>query len=114
GPEDARRRVMHEAVRIIANALGGYYIGDDYKLWIEDKQFIETFKQLSPHNYFSMERKYTLKQYAKSVSTVDGAVAECGSYVGVSAWFIANELRDTPIYLFDSFEGLPEPCGKDL
>src|SRR5699024_6999130 len=82
GPEDARRRVMHEAVRIIANALGGYYIGDDYKLWIEDKQFIETFKQLSPHNYFSMERKYTLKQYAKSVSTVDGAVAECGSYVG--------------------------------
>jgi len=113
GPPEMRRRAKLELVRIGAEVLGVPYIGDDYKSWPNDHRFIDDFKRLSPHNYFSMERKYTLKEFAKYVNPLPGAVAECGSYVGVSAYFIARELCDDPIYLFDSFEGLPAPSDRD-
>lgn len=113
GPVALRRRTMLEINRIISNTLGGHYIGDDYKLWLEDVDFVSTFKSLSPHNYYSMERKYSLKELTRSTNLLNGKVAECGSYVGVSAWFIANEIKGTDFYLFDSFEGLPPPSYKD-
>lgn len=114
GPSDLRRRTLLEVARIVAGALGGHYVGDDYKLWLKERAFTDKFKSLSPHNFFSMERKFCVKELARSVRNLPGAVAECGSYVGVAAWFIAHELPSTDFYLFDSFEGLSEPSGKDL
>jgi len=99
--------------RVIAGLLGGHHIGDDYKLWLEDKIFTNKLKELSPHNYFSMERKFVIREFARSLKNTPGAVAECGSYVGVSAWFIANEIQGETFYLFDSFEGLSVPTDKD-
>ena len=93
--------------------LGGHYLGDDYKLWLQDAEFASRFKALSPHNHFSMERKFALKEFARSVRNLPGAAAECGTYVGVSAWFIAKELDGTELFLFDSFEGLSAPSLKD-
>lgn len=113
GPTSMRRRTIHEVARIMAGRLGVPYIGDDYKRWVHNDAFVAQFKALSPHNYFSLERKFALKEFARSVKSLPGAVAECGSYVGVSAWFIANELRDSEFYLFDSFEGLSVPSEKD-
>ena len=40
-------------------------------------------------------------------------MAECGCFEGASAWFMVNELPNTPVYLFDSFEGLPQPSEND-
>ncbi|MFA7608046.1 MAG: TylF/MycF/NovP-related O-methyltransferase [Rhodocyclaceae bacterium] len=97
----------------MASALGGHYVGDDYKLWLQDERFTQRFRELSPHNQFSMERKYALRELARSVVNLDGAVAECGSYVGVSAWFVASVIDGADFYLFDSFEGLSEPSKKD-
>ncbi|MCW9059108.1 MAG: TylF/MycF family methyltransferase [Gammaproteobacteria bacterium] len=114
GPTPTRRRALHELARVAAELLGGHYIGDDYKLWLSDEGFCRRFKALSPHNYFSMERKYALKEFARSTRNLDGAVAECGSYTGVAAWFIANEISGVEFYLFDSFEGLSMPSEKDL
>ena len=113
GPTHLRRRTIHELARLSASFLGGHYIGDDYKLWLKEKDFIKQFRALSPHNYFSMERKFALKEFARSVVDLPGMAAECGSYTGASAWFIANELQETDIYLFDSFEGLPTPGRQD-
>lgn len=113
GPLSARRRVIHELARISAYTFGRHYVGDDYKLWRQESSFIEKFRSLSPHNYFSEERKYALKEFARSLRNVDGCVAECGAYVGVSSWFIANELPDVNFYLFDSFEGLSQPDTVD-
>jgi hypothetical protein len=114
GPASSRRRTLHELARISAVIFGGHYIGDDYKLWLRETEFVNRFKALSPHNFFSMERKYTLKQFAKHTKNLTGAVAECGSYTGVSAWFVANEIDGTDFYLFDSFEGLSAPSNKDF
>jgi hypothetical protein len=41
-------------------------------------------------------------------------MAECGSYQGASAYFMAKENPDVPLHLFDSFEGLSEPAENDL
>lgn len=113
GPQATRRRVIHELARISAGAFGGHYVGDDYKLWRQEYDFIEKFRELSPHNFFSEERKFALKEIARSLKKVDGQIAECGSYVGVSSWFIAKELPNVDFYLFDSFEGLSQPIGFD-
>ncbi|MFV8825093.1 TylF/MycF/NovP-related O-methyltransferase [Thauera sp. WH-2] len=113
GPKPLRRRALLELTRVMAEAMGGHYVGDDYKLWLEDEAFVRRFKQLSPHNAFSMERKYALRELARSVVALDGVAAECGCYVGVSAWFIASVLNGTDFYLFDSFEGLSEPLASD-
>lgn len=113
GPPAMRRRALHEVVRVLARALGGHYVGEDHKLWLQDKAFVERFGELSPHNDFSMERKYALRELARSVADLPGAVAECGCYVGVSAWFMASLLDGRDLYLFDSFEGLSEPSAQD-
>lgn len=40
-------------------------------------------------------------------------MAECGCFEGATAWFMADECPDTPLHLFDSFEGLSEPDRND-
>ena len=113
GPRSSRRRSLHEVTRFVASVLGGHYIGEDYKVWLKDKEFVDQFLNLSPHNSFSMERKYALREFARSVEKLNGAVAECGCYVGVSAWFIASVINSEDLYLFDSFEGLSIPSEND-
>lgn len=113
GPADKRLRVLNELARVFAALVASNYVGDSYKLWILESSFVNKFRTLSPHNYFSEERKYALKEFAKSLTNVDGDIAECGSYVGVSAWFIAHELPEVDFYLFDSFEGLSAPSDFD-
>lgn len=47
---------------------------------------------------------------------VDGDYCEFGVAAGATATLVANELRDSNklLWLFDSFEGLPEPTEKDF
>ena len=113
GPDNKRQRVLNEFVRLVAKILASNYVGESYKTWIADEHFSKKFRELSPHNYFSEERKFALKEFSKSLKNTNGAIAECGCYVGVSAWFVANELPDIDFYLFDSFEGLSEPGNHD-
>lgn len=113
GPSVARRRAVHEIVRIFASVFGGHYISEDYKLWRSDHDFINKYRELSPGNYFSEDRKFVLRELVRSLRSVDGAMAECGCYTGVSSWFIANELPNVEFYLFDSFEGLSQPNSFD-
>jgi len=114
GDKSQRRRVYQELARISANLFGDYYIGDDHKLWRQDKDFIKKFRTLSPHNYYSEERKYTLREFVRFTANVSGDFAECGCYVGVSAWFMAKEAPNRDFFLFDSFEGLSRPDSEDF
>ncbi|MGB3221273.1 MAG: TylF/MycF/NovP-related O-methyltransferase [Desulforhopalus sp.] len=109
-----RRRVRHELARLSAALFGDYYLGDDYKIWRGDKQFREKFFELSPLSPYSEERKYALREFARYTSGLSGEMAECGCYVGVSAWFMAQASPNKQLYLFDSFEGLSTPgkCDK--
>lgn len=109
-----RRRVRHELARLAAGMFGDYFVGDDYKVWRNDDGFIRKFRQLSPHNYFSEERKYVLREFSRLTKKLPGNMAECGSYMGVSAWFMAHEAPDVDLFLFDAFEGLQAPGERDM
>jgi len=70
---------------------GDHYLGDDFKLWRLDKQFLTSYARLSPHNTYSQERKYTLREFVRYTSSVEGVMAECGCYTGASAYFMADK-----------------------
>ena len=113
GNAGQRRRIRQELARLSASLFGDYYISDDYKLWREDREFLKKYRELSPNNPYSQDRKFTLREFARLVKTVPGDMAECGCYEGASAWFMANELPEIPLHLFDSFSGLSEPGARD-
>lgn len=108
-----RRRVRQELARIAAGLFGDFPIADDYKLWREDREFFGHFRRLSPDAPYSAERKYVLREFVRYTANVAGDLAECGCYVGVSAWFMASEAQNRELFLFDSFEGLSEPQSSD-
>lgn len=114
GTPEQKRRVRLELARISASMFGDYYLGDDYKLWREDKVFLGKCNDLAPAYPYSQERKFTLREFVRFVRNVPGSMAECGCYQGASAWFMANELPDVRLLLFDSFSGLSEPGNRDF
>lgn len=109
GDQAQKRRVRQECARKAASLFGDFPIGDDYKLWLEDEEFRNTFKKLSPISPYSEERKWVLREFSKYVKDFPGCMAECGCYQGASAFFMAKENPDVPLHLFDSFEGLSQP-----
>lgn len=108
------RRFRLELASRTAHIWGDFPVYDDYKMWRADKVFLNKFNELSPGNRFSDERKYMVREFARYVSNKQGAIAECGSYEGASAYFLAQANPDTSVHLFDSFEGLSEPTESDL
>ncbi len=108
-----RRRVRQELARISASMFGDFPISDDYKLWREDKQFLDDFNRMSPGNPYSQDRKWTLREYVRLSNALPGELAECGCYVGTSAFFIAQASTHGKLYLFDSFQGLSDPDPAD-
>jgi len=114
GSPAQRRRVRLECARIAVSLFGDFSLGDDYKLWLEDKEFRHKFKELSPISPYSEERKWTLRELARHVLDIPGSMAECGCYQGASAYFMAEANPDVPLHLFDSFEGLSQPDKSDM
>jgi O-methyltransferase len=93
---------------------GDFPISEDYKLWRQDKEFLTTYKRLSPDNPYSQDRKFTLREFVRLTHDVPGEMAECGCYKGSSAYFMAEAAPDTPLSLFDSFAGLSTPTDSDV
>lgn len=114
GTSAQRRRVLQEFARISAAVFGDFPISEDNKLWRQDQNFLRQYNRLSPANPYSQDRKFVLREFVRFTQHVPGAMAECGCFEGASAWFMANELPDTPVYLFDSFEGLSQPSKNDI
>jgi predicted O-methyltransferase YrrM len=54
-----------------------------------------------------------LRECVRFTRNLPGALAECGTYQGASAYFMAREAPGVPLYLFDSFEGLSAPDATD-
>jgi O-methyltransferase len=52
---------------------------------------------------------FLLHSLAGAQRRLDGAMAELGVYEGSSAQIICEAKQDRPLYLFDTFSGLPEP-----
>ncbi|MBT3223939.1 MAG: hypothetical protein HN348_33140, partial [Proteobacteria bacterium] len=49
-----------------------------------------------------------------AMSAPNGAIVECGSYLGGSAALMALSCPERSVWLFDSWQGCPEPTERDF
>lgn len=86
-----------------------------YAPWFED-WFLNKYKKIQAHTMMKEDAAYTLYQFAQHAMHFSGDIAECGVYKGGSAKLIVDVLRKSglkkKIFLFDSFEGMPEYADK--
>jgi O-methyltransferase len=61
----------------------------------------------------SANEAFVLHSIAAAQSRLEGAMAEVGVYEGCSAEIISIAARNTPLHLFDTFNGLPEPDAHE-
>jgi O-methyltransferase len=81
----------------------------------------EIIREFRPWTMTSAERMYALIQAVRylSANAIAGAIVECGVWKGGSMGAVARtllQLRDVKrdLYLFDTFEGMPEPGVEDV
>ena len=82
-----------EAYAAIERCLAVLYpvakLGEDKKSFWEDSQFVKTYQRLCGDNFRSLERKHAVYNLVKSLYWLDGDLAECGTYMGATAYFMA-------------------------
>jgi len=80
----------------------------------------ELFDKIGSYTVLSQERKEVLYRCTKEAiqNNVKGDIVECGVFNGGSAGILCGVLQDlgadNRIWLFDSFEGLPNPTKYDI
>ncbi|MFY9310422.1 MAG: TylF/MycF/NovP-related O-methyltransferase [Bacteroidia bacterium] len=119
---------MKQIIKKIAGDLG-YHIAkkdtllvkDGMPIDIMDQDFSRLYRQCQPYTFTSVEPMYSLYQSVKYVldNNIPGDFVECGVWKGGSAMLIAKilaevKVTDRKIYLYDTFEGMSEPTGKDV
>jgi O-methyltransferase len=75
----------------------------------------ELFAKVAAHSLVSHDRLSNLAALARSVNrrSVPGDFVECGTYKGGTAAVIGSQIASRNLWLFDSFEGLPQPSAID-
>jgi O-methyltransferase len=74
---------------------------------------------LDSRQLYSTDRLFVLDRLVRELDErgIAGDIVECGVYRGGSASILARAAKDSPfpreLWLFDSFEGLPEPTAPD-
>jgi O-methyltransferase len=80
------------------------------------ESFDKYFAMASPRTLVSRDRCYVLERMVRQTLTVPGDIIECGVYKGGTAAMIARILEECAsekkLYLFDTFEGMPETDGE--
>ena len=76
----------------------------------EGSVFVSLFTRRKPV-LFSPGELLNIWEQARVMTGHGGAFAEVGVFRGASAKMICEAKRQTPLYLFDTFEGLPDQIG---
>lgn len=85
-----------------------------YQLWLADQSFMRVYNTLQGRTLVDVERCHILYQLAKRALNLPGAAAEIGVYKGGTALLLSEVFRRVKkLYLFDTFEGMPECSDKD-
>jgi O-methyltransferase len=77
--------------------------------WAEHPDFMAIYEGVKPHTLVTADRCYVLVAFARYARHLSGDFAECGVYRGGTALLLRRVLGNTDktLYLFDSFQGLP-------
>jgi O-methyltransferase len=76
--------------------------------WQVDPGFLENQALIGGRSLVDADRLYMLYQFANHTANLPGAYAELGVYRGGTAKLAAKTCPAKKIYLFDTFEGMPE------
>lgn len=83
--------------------LGWLAISQDNEFWDLHAQLVQ-----DERGEQTLTERYNLYSLAKATSHLPGALAEAGVYRGGSAKILCTVKGDSPLYLFDTFEGMPK------
>ncbi|WP_428324951.1 TylF/MycF/NovP-related O-methyltransferase [Nitrosopumilus sp.] len=78
-----------------------------------NSEFLEIIEKVNQECFLDDEEKYTLYSSLKATFALDGNIAELGVYKGGSAKIICELKKSKTLFLFDTFEGLPETSKND-
>jgi hypothetical protein len=86
--------------------------------WWKNEEFTRYLDRVGELGVLNTDRKWMVHQLLRLVAHLPGDTAECGVFRGATSYLIccANEesqAGDKTHHLFDSFEGLSEPCPAD-
>ena len=79
------------------------------------KQNADRLDSICAYSVVSRDRLEHLMRLASSIGHIPGDVVECGVAAGGSAAAIGLAIKDSgrTLWLYDSFQGLPQPTDKD-
>ena len=78
------------------------------EIYSDKADFLQIYYEIKDRTLVEIDRCYMLYQWAKYARSLDGIAAEVGVFNGGTAKLIAKTLRNKKIFLFDTFEGIPE------
>jgi O-methyltransferase len=82
-----------------------------YSPWLSE-EFAHAYAIAAPRTLVTIDRCYVLERLLRQTLRVPGEVFECGVYKGGTAALLASLLArnksSRKLYLFDTFEGMPE------
>jgi len=113
GPASDRRLVRYRLGEVAARWIGGCWVPEDQKSWLQDDEFWRAYRRFEPHNARSAERKFAVYQLVRSLDEVAGDTAECGAFAGATSHFICAARATGWHHIFDSFAGLSSPVEQD-
>jgi O-methyltransferase len=80
-----------------------------YAPWLDDEKFKQIYSLIRPNTMVDVFRCYELWQLAKESSKLPaGSILEVGVWRGGTGCLIASAVPDVPVYLCDTFAGIPE------
>ena len=79
-----------------------------------DSKFLEILNKIGDNRGADNEENYTLYSSLKATKNLSGDIAEVGVWKGGTARLICEVKGEKNLYLFDTFEGLPETHDNDL
>jgi O-methyltransferase len=118
----ALRHLVRRPVRRALHGLG-YEIAPMRPPWPADfrEADIALYREVAPYTMTTPEAIYALAEAVRylAANEIPGAIVECGVWKGGSMMAVARTLlelarTDVDLYLFDTFEGMTEPTGRDI
>lgn len=113
GSTSERRLIRYRLGEVAAARIGPCWVPEDLKIWLQDEEFMNSYRRVNPQNLRSAERKFAVRELVRSLAEVPGDTAECGAYQGATSYFICRERGRGPHHVFDSFAGLSSPGIED-
>jgi hypothetical protein len=104
---------VNKVINDIVKPLGFQFkkTGNQNGFWSPNTEFVSLYGKIANKTLVGIDKGYMIYQYARySARHIPGDVAQLGVYRGGSAKIIAEcfKNKNRKVYLFDTFEGLPE------